>query len=306
MENLLEFVMPVYGKPIELIKENLQSFRNSNITGVNIVIVFKNDEHYNYDNLLSFKSRNIRFIEVDKLAKKTQKIKIGIKTSISKFIMPIDCHHGIDFNKLRKVIKMMKKNIDVDIFWTNFLWLDESGSTLKWPWKTKIANAGTQIIKKEILDLELINYDLIYGDDLTWGLLAMIKPNLIYKNVKSKFYLRKISKYSGTYNKSFDEDMIESYKKILNFFLDIIIDHDQYLSTEVKDSIFWIYWYISKRVSSSNNIDLRKSSSEYKKLLVFEILNNDLNKINLFINISKSRRNLFNYLRFYSINNIKY
>lgn len=306
MENLLEFVMPVYGKPIELIKENLQSFRNSNITGVNIVIVFKNDEHYNYDNLLSFKSRNIRFIEVDKLAKKTQKIKIGIKTSISKFIMPIDCHHGIDFNKLRKVIKMMKKNIDVDIFWTNFLWLDESGSTLKWPWKTKIANAGTQIIKKEILDLELINYDLIYGDDLTWGLLAMIKPNLIYKNVKSKFYLRKISKYSGTYNKSFDEDMIESYKKILNFFLDIIIDHDQYLSTEFKDSIFWIYWYISKRVSSSNNIDLRKSSSEYKKLLVFEILNNDLNKINLFINISKSRRNLFNYLRFYSINNIKY
>lgn len=306
MENLLEFVMPVYGKPIELIKENLQSFRNSNITGVNIVIVFKNDEHYNYDNLLSFKSRNIRFIEVDKLAKKTQKIKIGIKTSISKFIMPIDCHHGIDFNKLRKVIKILKKNIDVDIFWTNFLWLDESGSTLKWPWKTKIANAGTQIIKKEILDLELINYDLIYGDDLTWGLLAMIRPNLIYKNVKSKFYLRKISKYSGTYNKSFDEDMIESYKKILNFFLDIIIDRDQYLSTEIKDSIFWIYWYISKRVSSNNNIDLRKSSSEYKKLLVFEILNNDMNKINLFINISKSRRNLFNYLRFYSINNIKY
>src|SRR5210317_1064685 len=104
--NLLNFLVPVYGKDPKKTFENLRNIATNIPKEIGMVIVYKNssDNSLNYDDLKTIEefNDNVKVIKAESNFKRTKKLKIAFENSESHYFMVLDAHHSLDINNLTK------------------------------------------------------------------------------------------------------------------------------------------------------------------------------------------------------------
>lgn len=223
MEKLLEIIVPVYGKDPLLIYEGLSAFEKVNDDRVHMTIVYKNDSSFNYDNLKKLSSKNIDVFKGESEFKKTKKVLLGIEKSESKYIVVMDAHHELKYNKLTKFLDKLE-NKKADLIRTVPILKDMDKGTSKKRYANGLT-AGRYIISRKtmIFDEHLIDYDIIFYDDWTVGLYSLFRGNSKIKYIFKDFYQINtsdaISQTRGKKNKETSLKIADDVSQMIRFYL---------------------------------------------------------------------------------------
>lgn len=213
MNKLIDFVLPVFGKDPLYTFKNIEKIIRIASDEVGFIIVYKNSKELNYDEIRKLESENVKVIKAASNVFKTKKLSMGIEQSKAYWVVPLDSHHYINYNNfLLSLSKLRKyKNKNIDIIWMMFNAFDQDKNRFVNPWlmgSKKVSNAGTQVLKRENIDLELIDFDIVFYDDFLWGMLASYDRKVKTKNLSHRFYTRvRGSNISTTFGKSSYEDL---------------------------------------------------------------------------------------------------
>lgn len=195
---LIDIIIPIYGKDHKLVFDNMKELTRLSNEEVGLILVYKNTNKplFNYDKLKELSSNDVKVIKVNKDAKRTAKVKKGIINSDAKYIMVMDSHHKIqddEFNKLLRELNSAKNNID--ILWHEYKVIDLDLGNKKpikvWGMGPKRVNtAGKQIFKRESINMDLIDYDIVFYDDSTLGFATSFNKNIKTKTLDIYPYIR--------------------------------------------------------------------------------------------------------------------
>lgn len=191
MNKLLDIIVPVYGKDPKKTYENIKNLCRLITDEVGIIIVYKNaqDNSLNYDGLNKLGEMGAKVIKMSSKVKRTAKVKAGVSHSSSKYIMVLDAHHQIQDIEFEKTIrKLSKEKKSYDIIWQSYKVLDLDMGNKKpfYLWdhgKKWVHTAGKQIFLRESINLDLINYDIVFYDDSSLGFSVTFN-----KKTKEKIY----------------------------------------------------------------------------------------------------------------------
>lgn len=296
MERLLDFIVPVYGKNPSDVYNTLSKLTKTKINGIGWVIVYKNsiDDSLNYDKLNNLSSDNVKVLKGEAHWKKTMKVKHGIKNSNAFYIMPMDSHHTIKMNVLKKSMKKIQKfkEKDITIIWHKFIAWNVDTHFRDWIGPTnKTVSAGTQILKRELITLEDIKYDIVFVDDATYGYNVMFKNGITYGKIRNRFYVRRRGKnLSNTYGKKdFEKNkIIYQDSKLL---VDFILEKTRFFYNESgidffdKDFSLAIIRAISYSFNAYKNIH-NEEEIETKNLLI-DFFDGDVDLLRMIIDVNK-------------------
>lgn len=296
MERLLDFIVPIYGKDPEEVFLRLKKLTQNKVDGIGWIIVYKNsiDNSLNYDNLFKLKNDNTEIFKGEFHWKKTNKIKLGISKSKAKFIMPMDGHHSIKTKLLRKVVAELQefdKN-QISIIWEKYIAFNTDRHMRDYIGPPrKAATSGNQVIRRSLLKLDDIDYDIIFSDDFTYGLNVMVQDNISYADFKTRFYLRQRGKsVSSTYGK---KDSLKAQKIFEDaiFLFDHFLEKtwSKYKNTGIETFSKEYILSFQQMFNYTFQMYLKKDGLKFKdrKIHLLNFLNNDLLKANMLIEFNK-------------------
>lgn len=280
MSKLIDLIVPVYGKDPILTFNNLKDLTRIISDEVGIIIVYKNSKTLNYDSLKNLKCDNVKVIKAPSKALKTQKLTIGIENSNAYWVLPVDSHHKIIKNNFYLALTDLRnyKEKSVDLVWMMFdaFDLDLNRKVNPWPiGPRKVSNAGTQVLRREKINLDLIDFDIIFYDDFLWGMLLAFEKKLKVKKIENNFYMRiRGTKISTTFGKKTfeDYDRLNEHLDILLFkLLDLAkIAVPKKLNKEFNYSLYFLFRMKINNVLSSWEIS-HKDISKYDVETIIQI-----------------------------------
>lgn len=244
-KTLLDIIVPVYGKNIEIIDNFLKKIiSNANVSKLDLrfIIVYKNSNEFNYDPLLKYNNDFIVVKKSNKDNRRTNKIKDGISISNSKYLLFLDSHHDINFKKIKKFLKYLENN-ELDLVFLSIYEfnLDTNKRNVS---KMFATTAGRYVIRSTMIKnhIEDLDFDVVFHDDWTMGLLFLFRNEIINSEWYLKpFYIKNYgSEVSNTKNKGDLNSALKKYndsKIILKYFGKNIDIGTTYNIT------FWIMFY---------------------------------------------------------------
>lgn len=245
MERILDILIPVYGKDPDSIRKNYQKIIEELPENIGIVFSYKNstDNKLNYDFLKDYERENIIVIKNKYGAKKTEKLKMALEKSKAHYIIAMDAHHRIDLSKVLKFIKFLEncKEKEINLIWNKGEWSNEdtSKTSKRGPFGVYYTfSAGKYILSRSKLQnlSKKVNYDIIFGDDYTFGLFASLTEDFKVSKWKGKFYIRTYGeKVSGThfwYESSTEtkEQMLRDLKTLFDFYFEWYLSMEEPIS----------------------------------------------------------------------------
>lgn len=242
-KKLIDIIIPVYGKDIKIIENFLVSIPHKKCgSKVRFILVYKNSKKFNYDALEKFSSENVVIIKAEENDRRTKKIIIGIKKSNSDYLLFMDSHHTIKFNKMDRFLKELEsKSFDLAFMKVEEFNLDKKRSNISDIFAT---TAGRYIIKSNLIKKQIsdIDFDVIFHDDWTMGLLALFENkiiNIIWINsiIYRKTFGKNISNTKNKVDKVSSLNKFEDSKIILNYF------GKKINVNEIYNPVFWIMFY---------------------------------------------------------------
>lgn len=284
-KRILDLLIPVYGKDPKFVYENFVEIVEKIPNSMGIIFVYKNSEdgiEKNYDLLKSFARENIIVKKVPSNRLKTSKLIEAFKMSESEWIMTVDSHHKIDLKNIEDLIHFLEKSIKINLVWHLHRWedLDKGKRYIYGKYGINyIFSAGKYILRSSLLkNIEKsIDYDVIYGDDYTFGLYASANNVINSDYYKKEFYVRTFGKkVSGTHNwitsdRNSKESMQKDFLTIFtHFYKTYELNNNNLINLDFKRSLYFLYKNLYKVSFIIENSE--KKLSYNKSKVINEIL----------------------------------
>lgn len=283
MKEILDIIIPVYGKNPKDTFENMQLLSEMKVPGVSFYVVYKNGNELNYDRLLDLNSDNFSIKKVDSSFFRTKKVLEGIRMGKSEYVVTLDSHHSISKDNLLKSInKIVDLKYDLIFMQPTEFNVDNGKSKKR---KIKSLTAGRYIVKRELISsiYDEIDFDVVFHDDWTVGLFAMsTKKDIKTTWLKESFYIKKhgqsLSNTFGNRNADNIKRMLNDGGTILNYFINRVKDKEvDELNKEFMNQLYDLFKGMMRRFTWLNDKSLAKVKSQEKKVWFEELFKNDLN-----------------------------
>ncbi len=232
---VISFVIPLYGKPNDILEDLIVKINNLKFDGVEFIICYKNSQEFNYDWLKKEANDKIKIIgPVKAEAQRTFKIIEASKHAKGNWIQIMDAHHDFYKNVLQQKIKLMKENIysEFDLLVSSQKIIKRKASGEEFTiWTTHPRTTmgiwnGTTLFKKALFDKwgdEIArDINISIGDDRTYPIVFFAKEtNLkIYYFPKNNYYKQMVYELNGvntTSHSGWNTDLYKSFKILVDY-----------------------------------------------------------------------------------------
>lgn len=286
-KRILDIIVPVYGKDPTYIYDNFNYLIKLIPENIGIIFVYKNspDNSLNYDFLNNWVKDNVIVKKMNSKVKKTKKMISGFSLSNAEWILSLDSHHKLSLKHIKKLTLILINSKNKNLIWLRNSWLNLDNKKLVKRGiygYIKVFNAGKYIIRSSLLkNSDNIEYDVIFGDDYTFGLYASFHNELFAKNFYKNFYIRTfgttISSTHNWYNdtKLNKERILNDFLIIFHYWVDPLIANDSFKlkNTEFKRSIYFLFKNLYRL--KSNLIYNTKENYRDDKIIYESLFNND-------------------------------